>query len=111
MKYITGGLFVFCLTLFQIIRYSLCKGLLCTYTIILTPKKAQFFLESDFFSALIYQGLKAYERIIFMMIKNSLSATAARRIAGNWRHLWGRMGQIVAIKAVGYYGFTTIEGT
>ena len=32
---------------------------------------------------------------------------AARRIAENWRHLWGRTGQIVAIGSVGYYGFTT----
>ena len=46
------------------------------------------------------------------MIKVLLFATAARRVAGNWRHLWGRTGQIVAVGAVGavgYYGFTTIE--
>ncbi len=36
-----------------------------------------------------------------------ICATAARRVVGNWRHLWGRTGQIVAIRAVGYYGFTT----
>lgn len=43
------------------------------------------------------------------MIKYYLSATAARRVAGNWRRLWGRTGQITAIGAVGYYGFTTNE--
>lgn len=35
----------------------------------------------------------------------------ARRGAGNWRHLWGRTGQIAAFGKVGYYGFTTSEGT
>ena len=34
---------------------------------------------------------------------------AARRVVGNWRHLWGRTGQIVAIGVIGYYGFTTSE--
>ncbi len=31
--------------------------------------------------------------------------------AGNWRHLWGRTGQIAAVWKVGYYGFTTSEET
>ena len=30
---------------------------------------------------------------------------------GNWRHLWGRTGQIAALGKVGYYGFTTSEET
>ena len=34
----------------------------------------------------------------------------ARRVVGNWRHLWSKTGQIVAIGTVGYYSFTTIEG-
>ena len=45
------------------------------------------------------------------MIKVLLFATAARRVAGNWRHLWGRTGQIAALGKVGYYGFTTSEET
>ena len=36
---------------------------------------------------------------------------AARRVVENWRHLWGKTGQIVAVGKVGYYGFTTSEGT
>ena len=45
-----------------------------------------------------------------MNVKWYLSATAARRVVGNLRHLWGKTGQIAAIGAVGYYGFTTNEG-
>ena len=44
-----------------------------------------------------------------LVYKYYLFAAASDWIAGIWRHLWGRTGQIVAIGVMGYYGFTTNE--
>ena len=40
-----------------------------------------------------------------------IDVTGARRIALNWQQLWGKTGQITALRTVGDYGFTTSEGT
>ena len=48
---------------------------------------------------------------LYSWLNSFFSGTAARREARNWRHLWGRTGQIAAFGTVGYYGFTTSEET
>ena len=51
---------------------------------------------------------------IFLMLHREVvryNGTAARRGVRNWRRLWGGMGQIATIGAVGRYGITTSEGT
>lgn len=50
-------------------------------------------------------------RKLFKKIYLYYGVTAPQRIAKIYRHLWGKTGQSAASQTVGYYGFTTIEGT
>lgn len=56
-----------------------------------------------------YEPVKFITSVQFLCFQGKfcLFATSARWVVGNWRHLWGRTGQIVAI---GYYDITTFDG-